>query len=114
MADPAFPAMLAEADDAPPLLLTLGKIELLAGRAVAMVGARNASANGRLLAETMARELGEQGWVVVSGLARGIDSAAHRGPWPAAPSPCWPGASTAPTRRRASPSTTPSPSAGWW
>ena len=42
-------------------------------------GARNASANGRLLAETMARELGQQGWVVVSGLARGIDSAGHRG-----------------------------------
>jgi len=79
MADTAFPAMLAEADDAPPLLLTLGKIELLAGRAVAMVGARNASANGRLLAETMARELAQQGWIVVSGLARGIDSAAHRG-----------------------------------
>ena len=67
MADPAFPAMLAEADDAPPLLLTLGKIELLAGRAVAMVGARNASANGRLLAETMARDLAQQGWIVVSG-----------------------------------------------
>ena len=79
MADPAFPAMLAEADDAPPLLLTLGQTELLANRAVAMVGARNASANGRLLAETMARELAQQGWIVVSGLARGIDSAAHRG-----------------------------------
>jgi DNA processing protein len=79
MADPAFPAILAEADDAPPLLLTLGQTELLANRAVAMVGARNASANGRLLAETMARELAQQGWIVVSGLARGIDSAAHRG-----------------------------------
>ena len=82
MADPAFPALLAEADDAPPLLLTLGKTELLAARTVAMVGARNASANGRLLAETMARELGQQGWVVVSGLARGIDSAGHRGALP--------------------------------
>src|SRR5262249_58457358 len=48
-------------------------------RTVALVGARNASANGRLMAETMARELGGLGWVVVSGLARGIDSAAHRG-----------------------------------
>jgi DNA processing protein len=79
MADPAFPAVLAEADDAPPLLLALGNLGLLAGRAVALVGARNASANGRLLAETMARELGQLGWVVVSGLARGIDSAAHKG-----------------------------------
>jgi DNA processing protein len=50
MADPDFPAVLAEADDAPPLLLVLGNVGLLAGRAVALVGARNASANGRLLA----------------------------------------------------------------
>jgi DNA processing protein len=79
MADPGFPPLLAELDDAPPLLSALGRAELLAGRSVALVGARNASANGRLLAETMARQLGEFGWVVVSGLARGIDSAAHRG-----------------------------------
>ena len=79
MADPAFPPLLAELDDAPPLLSAVGRVELLAGRSVALVGARNASANGRLLAETMARQLGELGWVVVSGLARGIDSAAHRG-----------------------------------
>ena len=79
MADPAFPSLLAELDDAPPLVSALGRVELLAGRSVALVGARNASANGRLLAETMARQLGEIGWVVVSGLARGIDSAAHRG-----------------------------------
>ncbi len=46
---------------------------------VAVVGARNASANGRFLAETLARQLGELGWVVVSGLARGIDAAAHQG-----------------------------------
>jgi DNA processing protein len=79
MAEPGYPALLAEITDAPPLLSLLGRAELLASRAVAVVGARNASANGRLIAETMARELGEQGWVVVSGLARGIDSAAHRG-----------------------------------
>ncbi|HEX4571584.1 MAG TPA: DNA-processing protein DprA [Dongiaceae bacterium] len=79
MADPGFPPLLAELDDAPPVLSALGRAELLAGRSVALVGARNASANGRLLAETMARQLGELGWVVVSGLARGIDSAAHRG-----------------------------------
>ena len=79
MADPAFPLLLAELDDAPPLLSALGRMELLAGQSVALVGARNASANGRLLAETIARQLGELGWVVISGLARGIDSAAHRG-----------------------------------
>jgi DNA processing protein len=79
MADPEYPALLAETGDAPPLLSILGRVELLAARAVALVGARNASANGRLMAETMARELGGLGWVVVSGLARGVDSAAHRG-----------------------------------
>jgi DNA processing protein len=79
LADPEFPVLLAETSDAPPLLSTLGRVELLAARTVALVGARNASANGRLMAETMARELGGLGWVVVSGLARGIDSAAHRG-----------------------------------
>ncbi len=77
--DPDYPGNLAALEDAPPLIAALGDTALLAGRAVALVGARNASANGRLMAETMARELGELGWVVVSGLARGIDSAAHRG-----------------------------------
>ena len=61
------------------MLSALGEPALLQGRAVALVGARNASANGRLMAETMARDLGEFGWIVCSGLARGIDSAAHRG-----------------------------------
>src|SRR5262249_57883490 len=52
---------------------------LLRRKAVAIVGARNASANGRRLAEDIARDLGAAGFVVVSGLARGIDHAAHRG-----------------------------------
>lgn len=79
LADPGYPALLAETDGAPPVLSILGRAELLDAPTVALVGARNASANGRLMAETMARELGQLGWVVVSGLARGIDSAAHRG-----------------------------------
>ena len=77
--EPSYPAVLAEIDDAPPLLSLLGDESLLERPAVAVVGARNASANGRLLAETLARDLGQRGWVVVSGLARGIDSAAHAG-----------------------------------
>jgi DNA processing protein len=56
-----------------------GDAALLRARAVAIVGARNASANGRRMAEDMARALGETGIVVVSGLARGIDAAAHKG-----------------------------------
>ncbi len=74
-----YPALLAEADDAPPVLAVRGDVALLQRRSVALVGARNASALGRRFAEDMARELGRAGLVVVSGLARGIDAAAHTG-----------------------------------
>jgi len=56
-----------------------GRVELLAAPGVALVGARNASANGRMLAKGLAGELAASGLVVISGLARGIDAAAHRG-----------------------------------
>jgi DNA processing protein len=79
LGEPEYPPALAAIDDAPPLFSLLGNAALFSRRAVAIVGARNASANGRLLAETLARELGALGWVVVSGLARGIDAAAHQG-----------------------------------
>jgi DNA processing protein len=75
---PDYPAALAAIEDAPPVLAALGRLELLRGSAVALVGARNASANGRRLAGRLAAELGEAGFVVVSGLARGIDAAAHQ------------------------------------
>jgi DNA processing protein len=81
-AEPDYPAPLAAVYDAPPLITVLGDAALLARRAVAIVGARNASANGRRLAEDIAREIGAAGFAVVSGLARGIDSAAHRGALP--------------------------------
>ena len=73
-----YPALLRETEDAPPLLAVRGDIEALAKPAIAMVGSRNASMAGTRLAGTLARELGEAGFVVVSGLARGIDSASHR------------------------------------
>jgi DNA processing protein len=79
LGEAGYPALLAAVDDAPSVLSLIGRTELLERRAVAMVGARNASANGRLIAETMARDLAGLGWVVVSGLARGIDSSAHAG-----------------------------------
>src|SRR5207248_3259454 len=66
-------------DDAPPLLAVKGDPALLGRRAIAVVGARNASANGRRLARDLASELGRNGLVVASGLARGIDAAAHLG-----------------------------------
>jgi DNA processing protein len=77
--EPGYPESLAALDDAPPLLCVRGNAELLGGRIVAIVGARNASANGVRLARQLASELGSAGLIVVSGLARGIDAAAHRG-----------------------------------
>jgi DNA processing protein len=81
--EPLYPALLAAVENAPPVLTVLGRPELLPGllRApiVAVVGARNASANGRRLARELAAGLGEAGLVVASGMARGIDAAAHLG-----------------------------------
>lgn len=77
--EPEFPRGLAALDAPPPLLQVLGHVSLLARDAVAIVGARNASALARKFAERMARDLGEAGLIVVSGLARGIDAAAHDG-----------------------------------
>jgi DNA processing protein len=73
-----YPALLREIEDAPPLLAVRGDIAALAKPAIAIVGSRNASMAGTKLAAKLARELGDAGFVVVSGLARGIDSAAHR------------------------------------
>jgi DNA processing protein len=73
-----YPAQLATIDDAPPLLAVRGQAAVLKEPMIAMVGSRNASAAGVKLAEQLARDLGAAGFVVVSGLARGIDAAAHR------------------------------------
>jgi DNA processing protein len=77
--EPSYPDALAAVEDAPPVLTVLGRGELLGVPIVAIVGARNASANGRRLAHELAAELGEAGIVVASGMARGIDAAAHGG-----------------------------------
>jgi DNA processing protein len=73
-----YPPRLRETDDAPPLLAVRGELSVLVRPAVAIVGSRNASAAGGRLAAILARDLGEAGFVIVSGLARGIDSAGHR------------------------------------
>src|SRR5262245_55181440 len=73
-----YPAQLANIDDAPPLLAVRGKPAVLNQPMIAMVGSRNASAAGVKFAGQLARDLGAAGFVVVSGLARGIDAAAHR------------------------------------
>jgi DNA processing protein len=74
-----YPRSLAELDDAPPLLTVKGDLKLLDKPAVAIVGARNASAAACRFARQLAYDLGQQEVVVVSGLARGIDSSAHDG-----------------------------------
>jgi DNA processing protein len=74
-----YPRLLAEIEDAPPLLMAKGNLNLLDRMAVAIVGARNASAAACRFARGLANDLGQQELVVVSGLARGIDSAAHDG-----------------------------------
>lgn len=73
-----YPPRLARIDDAPPLLAVQGRREILLRPLVAIVGSRNASAAGQKFAERLARELGAAGYGIVSGLARGIDAAAHR------------------------------------
>ncbi|MEO8811407.1 MAG: DNA-processing protein DprA [Caulobacteraceae bacterium] len=80
--DEGFPRLLAVLDPPPPLLWTIGDAALLGRRAVGVVGARIASAAGRRFARTLAAELGEAGYVVISGMARGIDAAAHEGALP--------------------------------
>ena len=74
-----YPALLAELHDAPPVVIVLGDTALGNRPGVAIVGARNASAAGRGLARGLAEDMGRAGWVVVSGMARGVDAAAHTG-----------------------------------
>lgn len=77
--DDAYPAALNDLPDAPPMLWLRGQLDILNKRAIALVGARNASSLGTRMARNLARELGAAGFPVVSGLARGVDTAAHLG-----------------------------------
>lgn len=79
LGDDDYPEMLAAVDPPPPLLWTRGDTGLLARPCIAVVGARIASAGGQRIARGLAQQLGQAGHVVVSGLARGIDGAAHSG-----------------------------------
>ena len=73
-----YPPRLATLDDAPPLLAIRGATEVLMRPMIAIVGSRNASGAGLKFAGSLSRDLGEAGFVIASGLARGIDQAAHR------------------------------------
>ena len=76
--DPHFPSLLKSIDDCPPILFCLGNTALLNGKTLAVVGSRNASANGLRFAYKISKNLADSGQVVVSGFARGIDNAAHK------------------------------------
>lgn len=76
--EPEYPAYLRAIDPPPPLITVWGDTSLLSKSCVAIIGSRNASANGQRFAANIAAELGEAGLVIVSGLARGIDACAHQ------------------------------------
>ena len=75
--DAQYPSLLGETDDAPPVLTVFGNPALLSKPSLGVVGARNASLAGRKIAESFSQKISAAGYVIVSGLARGIDSAAH-------------------------------------
>ena len=77
LGEPDYPPALRQIDSAPPILALRGQADALRRAAVAIVGSRNASAAGLTFAERLARSLGQAGYVIVSGLARGIDQRAH-------------------------------------
>ncbi len=77
--DPAYPALLLQIADPPPLLYVLGNVEVLGQLQLGMVGSRNPSASGHRTATEFARHLALAGLTITSGLALGIDAASHRG-----------------------------------
>jgi DNA processing protein len=77
--EPDYPPLLSQLDAPPPLVAIRGDAKLLARPAIAIVGSREASAAALLFAERLAADLGAAGFTIVSGLARGLDAAAHRG-----------------------------------
>ena len=72
-----YPATLNDFSDAPPLLWALGNLSLLQKPMIALVGTRNASSLDKRMAKKLAADLGDGGYVIVSGLARGVDTSAH-------------------------------------
>ena len=74
---PDYPKHLMEISDPPPCIWCIGNIDLLQRPLISIVGARNASSLGTRMARKLAKDLGEAGYVIVSGLARGVDAAAH-------------------------------------
>lgn len=76
--EPDYPYMLAQLEDAPPVITVLGNTARLQDKCFGVVGTRNASINGRKMAENIVRRVGEEDYMIVSGLARGIDTCVHQ------------------------------------
>lgn len=77
LCEPEYPEALAAVEDAPPVISVIGHSHIISKKSIGVVGARNATLNGRKMAERLAGDLGKNGLIVVSGLARGIDTSAH-------------------------------------
>src|SRR5271155_3203586 len=77
--EPEYPQRLREIYDPPPLLYVRGNVELLNRHLISIVGSRRPTPYGNQMAEKLARDLADRGLIIVSGLARGIDSCAHKG-----------------------------------
>ena len=77
--DPDYPPLLGAIEDAPPVITFIGHTHLMTRPGLAMVGARNASLNGRNFARALAEQIGREGYTLISGMAAGIDTAAHEG-----------------------------------
>ena len=75
--EPDYPALLRAVDPPPPIITMFGKVDLFSKNALAVVGARNASAAGRKIARDISDQVGKAGYAIVSGMARGIDGEAH-------------------------------------
>lgn len=85
LADPGYPPRLLDLHDPPPMLYLNGRLDLLARPAIAVVGARSATTGGMENAKAFSQHLAQHGWCIVSGLASGIDAAAHEGALDAGP-----------------------------
>lgn len=77
--DECYPKLLKQIADAPPILFALGNKELLNQKIISIVGTRNASINGRKFSSKIAYDLSEQGYIIASGMAKGIDASSHKG-----------------------------------
>ena len=78
LGEPEYPAVLRSSEQSPPMICLKGNTDVLSRKSVGIVGSRNASISGMKLTQRFSAQLGEAGYIIVSGLARGIDATAHK------------------------------------